>query len=702
MRKLQILPSLRLLMPAMAGVIVSYWFSDLLTGLTHIFGIAAGISLILMITLYFKANYTMRWLSGFIMSNLVFLLFLIIAVGQTEKYHPDHFRNKAGTTGYLAVISEAVHEKTRSVKTLIEIRKVVSNDSLHDATGKCMVYLANNEAAQSLRYGDWIYFTSIPSPVTPPMNPEQFDFRKYLARKNIYHQVYLREDQWMLVKRCETLSVKGIALKTRDFMLSQLESHGLTGNEYTVASAILLGYDDKLDADLRDAYSGTGAMHVLCVSGLHLGILYMIVVFLLSFLNKTRGLRLTRMFIILIMIWGYAVLTGFGPSVLRSAIMFTIMNTGDTLRYSKNSLNTLSAAAFLILIYDPYSLFDTGFQLSFLAVLSILLFQQPFSMLYQPKNPVLKYFWDLTAVSVAAQIGTSPVSLFYFNQFPNYFLLTNWVLIPVSFIILCLGFGFSLLFWIPALSDGLSFLLSLSIRVMNEAVLYIENLPGASAKGIVITPLELLLVYTLIATISLFLLYRKLVWINISLVSLLTGLSVNTHQAFLIQDTKLFTVYHSAKSCPVGFISRGNGFLISDSTFLADIKTYQFHIRPHHWKQEIKQPVFIEEKTAYKSDKTTLLYSEQFGIIENTTFYILNPSVENLVPDSVHHIDFLILSNNPGIDLRVWIDKLKPDLIIIGGNNSAYNEKKWKAESDSMKVKSFSVKTGGAFVFSLK
>ncbi|NJO90405.1 MAG: ComEC/Rec2 family competence protein, partial [Chloroflexia bacterium] len=227
-----------------------------------------------------------------------------------------------------------------------------------------------------------------------------------------------------------------MAYDLRSSILSVYQSSGIQGDEFAILAALTLGVKDYLSDEIVEAYSDSGAMHVLAVSGLHVGILMAMLNMIFSFFWKRKKLLVLKSIIILVFLWLFALITGLAPSVTRSALMFSFFILSKNSGKRPSSYNSLAAAAFIILLFNPNALFHVGFQLSFLAVISILLFQQKLYRTIDIKNKYLDYFWQLTTVSLAAQIGTTPISIFYFHQFPIYALLTNIIVIPAAAIIL--------------------------------------------------------------------------------------------------------------------------------------------------------------------------------------------------------------------------------------------------------------------------
>ena len=321
----------------------------------------------------------------------------------------------------------------------MEIVAIKDSNEWHHPKGKMILYFEKDSASvSSLSYGDYFYVYGKPNRVKAPSNPGEFDYKRFLERKGIYHQLYLASDRWIEIDKQKENPIYRFALNCRAYLLDILQEKGLKGAEYAVASAILLGYSDKIDAKLLQEYSGAGAMHILCVSGLHVGIVYVVFSMLLFFLGKTDRSRFLKSMLLILLIWSYAVLTGLSPSVMRASAMFSLVAIGQNMRRDTNIFNTLSASAFILMLIDPLIILNLGFQLSYSAVLGIVLLQPPIYRIFTIKSKILDKIWTIIAVSIAAQIGTLPITLYYFHQFPNYFFLSYHIFL-FFWQILCRG-----------------------------------------------------------------------------------------------------------------------------------------------------------------------------------------------------------------------------------------------------------------------
>lgn len=266
-------------------------------------------------------------------------------------------------------------------------------------------------------------------------------------------------------------------LNQRNILLQRLETAGLSDNQYAVVAAMALGDKSSLTKDLKETYSMTGASHILALSGLHLGIIYA----LLSLLVVGRRWQMITQVAIILSIWAFVFLTGMSTSVVRSAIMLTVYALLAIGHRQKMSVNTLAFTAIVMLLVSPQALFDVGFQMSFMAVFSILLFTplfyRPFSAEYLMTHRIIRWLWGMVAVSIAAQIGVAPLIAYYFGHFSCFFLLTNFIVIPAATLILYLSLTTLL---IPSIGIALASIVGL----LNTTLLYISTIPGATIDGL--------------------------------------------------------------------------------------------------------------------------------------------------------------------------------------------------------------------------
>ena len=455
------------------------------------------------------ASYGLRWING-----LLFNLFLVMAgYSITCSRNPRNDPDFAGNTpGGLFIISVAEPPTVNSsgVKIVAEIEFRREGGKWVRSSGNAVMHLKTKPGAVPLQFGDHVLVHAIFNVISNNSNPHGFNYAKYLERKGITHQVFIGPYGWQKINLDPSSVIRKAAFRVRDRLLDILRENRVEGREFAVAAALLLGYVDDLDAGLRSDYAATGAMHVLSVSGMHVGIIYIFLEFLLGFMNRTKAGRLLKAVILLVFIWFYALLTGLSPCVLRSAAMLSLPILGKSLNRSPDMYNIISASVLFILALDPFLILDVGFQLSYLAVTGIVVLYKPVYDLYVTSAWLPDKIWSVVAISIAAQAATLPITLYTFHQFPNYFMLTNIFVVPLSSLIIYTGILVLVAGAVPVVSLLLAKLLIFLVWLLNSVIHVIEQLPFSTIRGIYISQAEMWLLYLVMAALFLYLLFRRI------------------------------------------------------------------------------------------------------------------------------------------------------------------------------------------------
>ncbi|MEO0627631.1 MAG: ComEC/Rec2 family competence protein, partial [Bacteroidota bacterium] len=419
-------------------------------------------------------------------------------------HQTDHFSRYLREDGLYQAQIESLRPGENRLRAEVHIEGLVLNDRLQRSSGRALIYFLPSTATASLKMGDRILVKANLRPMVPPLNPGSFDFRAYWANQYIGHQAFLRSDaDWRLLDQ-SVRSWRERATQLREDWIDHFRPH-LAPDELAVAAALVLGKRDLISEELRSAYADTGAVHVLAVSGLHVGILASILLWLFRFLlpGQNHVLRWLRLLATITGIWAFALLTGFSPSVQRAALMFSVLLLGVERQRRSPLFNSLAVAALVILLYDPRQLFAIGFQLSFAAVAGIGLFQQTIARWWKPQSKILQPVWSVMSVSLAAQIGTLPLVMYYFQQFPLYFLLSGSLVIITAYGGLIAGLFHGLLSWLlPGLSGVSGALLNVDLSIQNAVVKLCRQLPGAAQQLDPISLWQVALLYAFILLIA--------------------------------------------------------------------------------------------------------------------------------------------------------------------------------------------------------
>ncbi|MDZ7845920.1 MAG: ComEC/Rec2 family competence protein [Owenweeksia sp.] len=384
--------------------------------------------------IFFK--FSKRWWFGAALVTSFLSLGVLSSWLYTEKLMPHHLHEAPQMEqAYLLQLQENPQEKANSYGT--RARLLATTDGKSSAN--IMLYLQKSTAAAHLQYGDRLLVHTTLNELSPPKNPHEFDYKNYLNLKSIYYQAYTDSSSWQLESRGHGVALIAFSKKLRNRLLSIIDRWQLGPKKEAISKALLLGYRYDIDDDQLKAYASAGAMHVLAVSGLHVGIVYLMAFYALSFLTQVRYGKVSRTGVLILLLWLYACLTGLSASVVRAATMFTFVAIGTSFKRNTSVYNTILSSAMLLLLIKPTYLFEVGFQLSYAAVFGIVWLQPKFESLWRPGNWPLRQLWGITTVSLAAQLATFPLGLYYFHQFPALFLLSNLMVIPLVTVLMYLG-----------------------------------------------------------------------------------------------------------------------------------------------------------------------------------------------------------------------------------------------------------------------
>lgn len=494
MNSLSSAPFIRILPAFCIGIVCSFY--NAINYTAALFILLTGILGLLIFFSKRKPNYSYRCYTGISLQFIFFILGFALTEINDERYSVKHFSNVENSDYFIARIEDTPKGHNGRLRVNASLLSSIKNKNISSVKGKIYFYFKNDSNAYFLETGNQIIFKGLPTLIQPPLNPGQFDFKYRSSLHRIYHQINLSKNEWRKLPVKRNTDLKSIAVTLRNAFLATYKKAGLQGQEYAVLSALVLGYDDEIDNETMKAFSASGTLHVLSVSGMHVGIIFTALSALLVFLNRNKYTRLLRLFILLGALWFYAILTGLSPSVIRSAMMFSFILIGKSLNRSSNIYNSLSLSAlFIFVLFDPLMLLEVGLQLSFLAVAGIAFLYPKIYRIVSFKNIFLDKVWTLIAVSIAAQAATFALSIYYFHQFPNYFIPANLIIIPLSTIAIFAGILLLILNPLPCLCIKTGFIVKKLIYLLNISAVFIQDLPGSVWDGISISMFNLLNIY---------------------------------------------------------------------------------------------------------------------------------------------------------------------------------------------------------------
>lgn len=455
-------------------------------------------------------------------------------------------------------------EKQNSVLLYTNLLQYSDSTSCENIKGKAILYLQKDSNSLSLKSGDrLIIYTTLSLPEKTG-NPDEFDFGHHLLRNGICGTGYASADRWKRISGADGFSLMRLAQQCRLKLLDISRKMNIDGNEFAIISALTLGYTDAISPELRDSFSVTGASHILSVSGLHVGIIYVMLGLMLGFLDKWKRTRKIKWIAVILFLWFYAFVTGLSPSVSRSVFMFSLFAVAKITDRQSSVYNNIFLSAFVLLIINPMWLFNVGFQLSYSALLAILYFQPKIAKWLVFKNRILTYCWELTSVSIAAQLGAAPLCLYYFHQFPNYFLLSNFVGVPLSGIIIYLDVALLITNSIPMIGSIVSWLLVTTTKLMYGGLQIIENLPFVTTN-IWIDSVQLILIYASVFAIGLLVYKIKYKYFLLFFVSAILFFGINIFRAVSNTNIDELVVFNSKRSVTVNMVNIRQNTVITNN-----------------------------------------------------------------------------------------------------------------------------------------
>lgn len=682
-------PFVRLLLPVIAGILIQYYLS-LELSIIIVALISFSIVLLLFRFLPLSLRFKLQGLQGMAMVLLIIASATLFTYINNDKNLSSWYGNQYNKDSYLIVkINEPIQEKTRSYKAEAIVDQIITGDRVYASSGKLLLYFEKDSGQQiPLQYGSRIIFKKTLQEITNSGNPGAFNYKRYSAFQHIFHQVFLKKNDWTTLSGIDRNRFMQFIYVTREKVLNILKETIHGNNELAIAEALLIGYKADLDKDLVQAYSNTGVVHIIAISGLHLGIIYLILMKLFERIGFFKRQKLLTGIIILICLWLFSIITGGSASVLRSAVMFTCVVAGKSFDKKTSVYNSLAASAFLLLCYNPYYLWDVGFQLSYCAVVSIVMFQRPILNLLHVKNRWLKQLWNLVAISLAAQILTFPICIFYFHQFPILFLLSNIVAVPLSTVILIGEIILITVAKIAFIAKYLGIVVTWLIFFMNYLITWINSLPYSVYDGISFTILTTILIYVALFCFVDWLKNKTSKGLIASLFCLFVLLILNVFTKWQINSQEKMIVYNVPKYSAIDFSDGSNYQFVGDSSLLTDGMLQNFHLKPGRIQNHFARQASLIENLSI-SDNFINYHDKKILLVNNHSW---QPAEEKI------KVDVIILSKNPRVSIQQLNKTFQCEIFVFDASNSLWKIGQWTKECEQLHLRCHSVSTQGAFI----
>ncbi len=630
---------------------------------------------------YLKATKLLR--PSLIFTLLVFLISFFIGISSityknqlNSKFHYSNstkFSLEKQVT-MLLKISEILkptnfYNKYEAIVLQLEGEKVI---------GKILVNVKKDSLNKQLEIDTKLIARTSFENINKPLNPHSFNYKKYLKNHQVYHQIKLH-NQDFLVSQKRDVTLKGIATKIRNGIIKSLKENGFKKDELAVITALLLGQRNSISKDLMQHYTSAGAIHILAVSGLHIGIILLLLLFIFKPIHNFKNGKYIAAVLIVLILWVYAIIAGLSASIVRAVTMFSVLTIGLQLNRRSNVYNTLIVSIFILLLFNPFYLFEVGFQLSYLAVFAIVWIQPKLYSLWKPKLWILTKIWQLFTVSIAAQIGVLPLSLFYFHQFPGLFFISNLIIIPFLGTILLIGIIVIFLSFFEILPQFLGDFYSYVIHQMNNFVGWVAQQEFFIIKNISFSLALMLLFYVFIFSAMKWTEKRNFTRFVLVLVSVISIQLIVIFEKYKLQSTSEFIVFNNAKNSLIAQ-RFGDDLKVSskDSLYKTTniITTYLVGAGIERVQQHLKL------KNLYKFHKETILIVDSLEVYD---FKSIKPSI-------------IILRQSPKINIERLLKKLKPQLLVVDGSNYKSYVAKWKQTCFKNKTPFYYTVQKGAFI----
>ncbi len=670
-------PFLKILVPYLAGIVCV-----LVTGIMPRLHLTVGLSFgVLLVTFLFQKYHKPANAFKKVIYTVCVNVFLFLLAFETSYFYNaqndiNHYTHyvELKEQEFFCTVNDLPVTTEKFIKLPVTINAVKTNSTWHYTTGSSLIYL-KSPVTQKIVIGNTLYINSKFGYINPPQNPDEFNYRAFLEDRNIFNTVYADASQLYKVNFPDAgFSFATLGTRIKAHVVDVLRHSGLSQEAFSICAALLVGYDDEISGDVMTSFSHSGTLHVLSVSGMHTGILYIVLLFIFELFDKHNRYKKLKCLFIIAALFLFVLITGFSPSVLRASLMLALVILGKTFYRNGNSYNTLLLSAFLLLLYDPLLIKDVGFLLSYFAVFGIMYLYPILNTIYFVKNSVLRWFWNLSLMSVAATLFTLPVSLYYFHQFPVWFIFSNMLIIPISTALMALSFLLLVFYKIIFIKHALAVCINFSTSAMlwftqltDDKMYGFVDYISFSKTDLVFSCFIIIVFLHIISTKS----YRALLTGICGLI-LWAGLSCFTNYKELKEKELLvFSVKRkSAYLLRIGHTVYVHTDSLSEKEFQRNIKPYLLNY-----------------------SGLTIIYDHS-DLFKHANMRVLN--VQKPYADlTAGKADYIIVSNNSPLVLKSG-NQIKPLVIADCSNNYTF-VKKLKKQCSELEIPFYSIKDKGPF-----
>lgn len=669
-------PLSKIIIGHVLGLLIGYYTKTSLNTSLSILGLSLiAFGLVFLAQKKWTKNSSLFTVSAVLCSVSIGILTLTIHTETNQKTHYTQNESFFENQNILKItILEKIKTTQKNERYIAQINQINNTQT----TGKVLVNIAKNSNPKNFETGTQIALKGQILKNKPPYNPDQFDYSRYLENQQIYAQLYLKPNEYVIAPFVRK-NIGYYISRIRTTIIQNLEKTDFATKERNVALALILGQKQELSPEVMQDYQFAGAIHILSVSGLHIAYIMIFLNFLMKPIsNNQRGLFI-KLIITIGCLWLFALIAGMSASVVRSVVMYSFITMAYYLRRGKNTYYTILVSAYLILLFQPYFLFDIGFQLSYLALFFIVWLQPLLATLRKPKKKFYKIVWDILTVSIAAQIGTLPLSLYYFHQFPGLFFVTNLIVAP--FLIFIMIFGIVVMIF-----AGFGFTPALLIKLLEWAVYGMDYCINwiASFKSFVLQDIPfnfyllISIYFCFIATIIWFKKpqFHKLAWVLISILTLQTSWIKTQYDIYKKEELIIF----NQKRNSLIAIRKGQEVALYGNDSI--IKTAS---------QNIALKSYLTANFSFIKNKTILKNSLYFNknkilIIDRTSIYTTKKQP-----------DIILLTQSPAINIDRLLNVLHPKIVVADANNYKSIQVNWEKSCEKRGIPFHAINNKGFY-----
>ncbi len=643
-------PFLFLLIPLLIGIVLQYYLEiqywSILLSCVGIGGMLFSYSIAR------SKQYSWRWVFG---SGAFLVLMAIGIISTAFRQSESGYSFPEESKYYRGVVIDVPQEKAKTMAYRVR---------LPDYNKQIVCYIEKDSLQTDLNPGEEIYFKSAIQPFRNRGNPDEFDYVRYMHNLGFSGTTYLSRSSWLATGK-DVFLLKTEALKCRQKLLDVYRSFDFDDEEFAILSALTLGYRDALTEDMEQSFRTTGTVHILSVSGLHVGVIYAMIAFLLSFVRRSSRCHWIKPALAILLLWLYSYITGLPPSVVRASAMLTVFCAAEIVGRKSYSIHNLYIAAFFMLLYDPFFLFDIGFQLSFLSVLSILYLYPRLLLLISIKNKYIRVVWQLLALSLVAQLATFPLCLYYFGTFPTYFFVANLIVVPlVSFIMYAFGITLvaKMLAWLlPVWGDYILYIavhiVKLIVGAMTYVVRFVEQLPFSLIEDVNMSFADLLLVSAIILSFICFLLNKRFRPLALAMSFILIFAGARLYDNIADRPNRL-VIYNRVGDTDI----RWNNNQVEYALTKADLDSYKL-----------------------------------IDLNDNKLLVVNSNEWRNKIATNKYEVDYLLLTGDNTISLESLSQLILPRQVILDASLSKQTARRLYKECQKLDIPCYDVTEKGAF-----